>query len=115
MDKRTLAKIKDLANFIIADSSDDDITKSITSINKQRSGNDFRRYLIKLVAKYNERHSDNPKPLISVEEYAEYLFPDGTYWNEIRDILLIAIYQKLHEMNKKIAAEALETEDVRDN
>ncbi|WP_315815121.1 hypothetical protein [Paraflavitalea speifideaquila] len=101
MHKGTLAKIKELADFIIADSSDDEISKSITNINRQKSGNDLRRYLLKLVGLYNEKHSDSPKPLISVEEYTEYLFPDGSYWNEIRDILLIAIYQKLHELNKR--------------
>lgn len=112
MHKGTMAKIKELADFIIADSSDDEIAKSITNINRQKSGNDLRRYLLKLVGLYNEKHSDNPKPLITVEEYADYLFPDGTYWNEIRDLLLIAIYQKLHELNKKILAEAGDTENV---
>jgi CRISPR-associated protein Cst1 len=102
MDKRTLSKITELANFIIADSSDDAISKAVTNINKQKSSSDLRRYLLKLVVEYNRKHSDKPKPLITVEDYADYLFPDGTYWNEIRDLLLIAIYQKLHEMNKRI-------------
>jgi len=115
MDKRTLAKIKELADFIIADSSDDEITKSIIRINAQKSGNDLRRYLLRLVALYNEKHSDSPKPLVTVEEYADYLFPDGTYWNEIRDLLLIAIYQKLHELNKKVPAAADEIEAASSN
>lgn len=110
MDKRTLAKIKELADFIIADSSDDEITKSISNINKQKSSNELRRYLLKLVMDYNRKHSDNPKPLITVEDYADYLFPDGTYWNEVRDLLLIAIYQKLHELNKKVEVETEENE-----
>jgi CRISPR-associated protein Cst1 len=110
MDKRTLAKIKELADFIITDNSDDEITKSITNINKQKSSNELRRYLLKLVMDYNKKHSDNPKPLITVEDYADYLFPDGTYWNEIRDLLLIAIYQKLHELNKKVEVETDESE-----
>lgn len=102
MDKRTLSKILELADFIIADSSDDEIKKAITHINGQRSSNALRRYLLNLVADYNKKHSDKEKPLISIEEYADYLFPDGTYWNEIRDLLLIAIYQRLHEMNKSV-------------
>lgn len=112
MDKRTLAKIKELADFIISDSSDDEITKSLTTINKQRSGNGLRRYLVGLVVQYNQQHSEKPKPLITVEEYADFLFPDGTYWNEIRDLLVIAIYQKLHELNKKITTELLEDEEA---
>lgn len=102
MDKRTLSKILELADFIIADSSDDEIKKAITRINGQRSSNALRRYLLNLVAGYNKKHSDKEKPLITIEEYADYLFPDGTYWNEIRDLLLIAIYQRLHEMNKSV-------------
>lgn len=105
MDKRTLAKVLELADFIIADSSDDDIKKAIRRINGQRNSSALRRYLLNLVADYNKKHSDKKKPLISMEDYADYLFPDGTYWNEIRDLLLIAIYQRLHEMNKAIDAE----------
>lgn len=102
MDKRTLSKILELADFIIADSSNDEIKKAITRVNGQRSSNALRRYLLNLVADYNKKHSDKEKPLITIEEYADYLFPDGTYWNEIRDLLLIAIYQRLHEMNKSV-------------
>jgi CRISPR-associated protein Cst1 len=39
----------------------------------------------------------NPAPLFTLKEYALELFPDGTYWQEIQDLLLIAIYQKMHE------------------
>lgn len=112
MDKRTLTKLKELADFIISDSSDNEISKAIMSINKQKSSNELRRYLLKLVSEYNRRSSENPKPLITVEEYADYLFPDGTFWNEIRDLLLIAIYQKLHELNKKVDVPIDETENA---
>lgn len=111
MDKYTLAKIKELADFIIADSSDEEIGISITNLNRQKSSNELRRYLLKLVASFNKKHGDNPKPLISIEDYANYLFPDGTYWSEIRDLLLIAIYQRLHEMNKKMEIELVEEEN----
>lgn len=114
MDKRTLTKIKELADFIIADRSDYEISKAISAINKQKSSNDLRRYLLKLVAEYNKKHNSQPEPLITVEDYAEYLFPDGTYWNEIRDLLLIAIYQKLHELNKQVDID-IEEETELDN
>ncbi|MDE1191533.1 MAG: hypothetical protein PW786_05290 [Arachidicoccus sp.] len=105
MEKRTLSKILELADFIISDSSDDEIKKAITRINGQRSSSALRRYLLNLNAGYNKKHGDEKKPLISVEDYADYLFPDGTYWSEIRDLLLIAIYQRLHEMNKAVDVE----------
>lgn len=112
MDKRTLSKILELADFIIADSSDDEIKKAITRINGQKTSSALRRYLLNLVADYNRKHSDREKPLITMDEYAEYLFPDGTYWNEIRDLLLIAIYQRLHEMNKAVDVELEEVEEL---
>lgn len=111
MDKRTLSKILELADFIIANRSDEEIKKAITNINGQRSSSSLRRYLLNLVADYNKKYSDRKKPLISIEEYAEYLFPDGTYWNEIRDLLLIAVYQRLHEANKSVDVDLGENED----
>ncbi|TXJ23131.1 MAG: type I-B CRISPR-associated protein Cas8b1/Cst1 [Chitinophagaceae bacterium] len=112
MDKRTLSKILELADFIIGDSSDDEIKKAITRINGQRTSSALRRYLLNLVADYNRKHSDREKSLITIEDYANYLFPDGTYWNEIRDLLLIAIYQRLHEMNKSVNVELEEELDT---
>ncbi len=111
MDKRTLTKIKELADFIVNDRSDDEIKKSMTRLNGAKNSNELRYFLLKMADK-NYREG-NEKPLFSLEEYVEYLFPDGTYWKEIRDLLLIAIYQKLHETNKKveIALSEIETED----
>jgi CRISPR-associated protein Cst1 len=105
MDKRTLSKILELADFILTDTSDDEIKKAITRINSQKKSSELRRYLLGLIATYNKNNGDKEKPLITLEEYTEYLFPDGTYWNEIKDLLLIAIYQRLHEMNKSVAIE----------
>ena len=34
-----------------------------------------------------------------LDEYISYLFPDGSYWGEVRDMLLIYIYEKLHDLN----------------
>lgn len=108
MDKRTLGKIKALADFIVDDRSDDEIKKAMTRLNGAKNTNELRFFLLKLVDdNYNK---GNKEPLFSIEEYTEYLFPDGTYWKEIRDLLLIAIYQKLHEINKKVEVELLDTE-----
>jgi CRISPR-associated protein Cst1 len=113
MDKRTLSKIKELADFIVADRSEDEIKKSITRLNGEKSGNGLRKFMLKLADKnYGE---GNEKPLFSLEEYADYLFPDGTYWGEIRDLLLIAIYQRLHELNKKVDVNLPEEETEAEN
>lgn len=108
MDKRTLTKIKELADFIVNDRSDDEIKKSMTRLNGSKSSNGLRYFLLKLADKNYK--DGNEKPLFSLDEYVDYLFPDGTYWNEIRDLLLIAIYQKLHETNKKVEVELIENE-----
>jgi len=108
MDKRSLSKIKELADFIVNNRSDDDIKKSMTRLNGAKSSNELRYFLLKLVSRnYDEGNKD---PLFSLDEYVEYLFPDGSNWREIRDLLLIAIYQKLHEANKKVEIELAETE-----
>ena len=51
-------------------------------------------------------HDGNSEPIITVQDYTEYLFPEDNFWKEIRDVLLIAIYQRLHE--KAIKVEDLE-------
>ena len=93
MDKRTLEIIKDLADFIIQD--EDSLKKSVTRLNGIKNSYGVRQFLLHQIAKnYKE---GNEKALITLEDYVEYLFPDGASWRELRDVLLIAIYQKLHE------------------
>ena len=44
----------------------------------------------------------NDEAIVTVEDYTNYLFPEGSSWMETRDVLLIYIYQKLHEKNIKM-------------
>lgn len=109
MDKRTIQKIKDLADFIVTGREDDSIKKSVTRLNGMKTGQDLRHFLLKLIAENNNQKTG--KLLISLEEYVEYLFPDGTFWREIRDLLLIAAYQKIHENNVNVEVEHIESEE----
>jgi CRISPR-associated protein Cst1 len=109
MDKRTIQKIKDLAEFIVTGRGDDVIKKSVTKLNGMKTGQDLRQFLLKLIAENHNQQTG--KLLISLEEYVEYLFPDGIFWREIRDLLLIAVYQKLHENNIKVEVEYTDTEE----
>lgn len=70
----------------------------------------LRRFVIKdVVAKYyNEAHEE---AIVTVEDYANYLFPDVSSWQEMRDVLLIAIFQKLHERNQFIGQELNEEDE----
>ena len=108
MDKKTLSKIKDLANFIVDERTDDEIKKSMTRLNGAKSSHELRYILLKFLGKnYNE---GKESPLFTIEDYTEYLFPDGSNWKETRDLVLIAVYQKLHEANKKVEVELVENE-----
>ncbi len=100
MKKETIKKIMELADFIITDRSEDEIKKFITKLNGASKAFELRRFLLILV---DENYSkNNKKPIITVKDYTDYLFSDAGNAKEIRDILLIAIYQKMHELNLKV-------------
>jgi CRISPR-associated protein Cst1 len=106
MKKETIDKIMELADFIINDRSEDEIKKLISKLNGSSKAHDLRRFLLGLVSEnYNK---ENDKPLITVKDYTDYLFGDGGNTGEIRDVLLIAIYQKMHEMNLKVEIDNVE-------
>jgi CRISPR-associated protein Cst1 len=108
MDKRSIQKIKQLADYIVLGQEKDVVKKSITKLNGTKSSHDIRFFLLKLMN--NNYQKGNQQPLFTLEEYVDYLFPDGTSWREIRDLLLIAIYQKLHETKLSLEIELPEEE-----
>lgn len=110
MDKRALTKIKELASFIVDNRSEDDIKKAMTGLNRAKASFELRSFFLNKLLKKNY-DEENEKPLFTVDEYVEFLFPDGSNWKELRNLLLIAIYQKLHETNKKIESEEVEEND----
>jgi CRISPR-associated protein Cst1 len=106
MDKRTLQKIKDVAGFIVG-RDEDSIKKAILRLNRAKYVQEVRQYLLKLI---DDNYKANPEtPLIRLDD-VEYLFPETVSWREIRDLLLIAIYEKLHDNNKIIPTELDEQE-----
>ncbi len=109
MDKRSIDKIKQVADFIVINRETDFITKSIKRLNGEKSPHGLRQFFVKLNSENYQKEAD--KALITVQDYAEYLFPDGGNWREVRDVLLIAIYEKLHETNKVVPILVLEDEE----
>jgi CRISPR-associated protein Cst1 len=99
MKKETIQKITELADFIINDKSEDEIKKAMNILNQSEKPNELRRFFLDLVKENYEK--ENKKPLITIKDYNEYLFSDSSNSREIRDVLLIAIYQKLHEIYLK--------------
>ncbi|MDH6535002.1 type I-B CRISPR-associated protein Cas8b1/Cst1 [Parabacteroides sp. 52] len=100
MDKRTLDKIKELAFFVVDERNEDGIKDNVKNINLAKTSSELSRSLIKLLKENYEL--GNKAPLFTLEEYVYYLFPDGTSWRDIRNLLLIAIYDELHKRNLQI-------------
>jgi len=77
----------------------------------------LRSALLKIV-KANFQ-SGAQEPLIRIQEWVDYLFPDGQRWGEVRDLLLIHLYEKFHdeginreEIPQTDIQEAVESEPV---
>ena len=100
-----------MADFILQSNDESGIKKAIKKLDAAKNSYMLRRFVIKdIVAKYY--NENNEGVILTVEEYAEYLFPDTESWKEIRDVLLIAIYQKLHESNIVIETELEDDDNV---
>jgi len=98
MKKETINKIKELATFLVREENTDKIRKRIKALDSVKNAAGLRRFILHDVIAENY-NSGNKKAIITLEDYINYLFPDGSYWSEIRDLLLIAIYQEMHERN----------------
>ncbi|MBP7562629.1 MAG: type I-B CRISPR-associated protein Cas8b1/Cst1 [Candidatus Cloacimonetes bacterium] len=79
---------------------EDSVKKYLVMIEGASKAYQLRGTLLKLIKKnYLNGGSD---PLLTLEEYVNYLFPDGQFWGEVRDLLLIFIYEVLHKENISI-------------
>jgi CRISPR-associated protein Cst1 len=108
MDKRTVLKIKEIADFIVVGKSTDYVKKAEKRLNGCKNSTVLRQFLLSLIKE--NLNSGNETPLITLEEYVEYLVPDGANWRETRDLILIALYQKIHAENINIEIEITEDE-----
>jgi hypothetical protein len=102
MKRETIDKINQIADCILQINDEREIKKVITNLNKAKSGFELRRFIVQNVVIKNYKKNSEDDPILTVKEYSEYLFSDSEFWSEIRDVLLIAIYQRLHEKNIKI-------------
>jgi CRISPR-associated protein Cst1 len=106
MNTKTLDLIEKISDFVIQDISG--LKKNISKI-KTSNNSELRSFLIKQIETNYKNGSETP--LITLREYVGYLFPEGTNWKEIRDLMLICIYQKLHENEIPIEIEEEENEE----
>lgn len=70
--------------------------KFITPIEGAKYGHQLRSAIIRMVKEHYK--NAEREPFIRFNDYVEYLFPDGQSWYEVRDFLLISLYEKLHEL-----------------
>ncbi|MBW2662408.1 MAG: type I-B CRISPR-associated protein Cas8b1/Cst1 [Deltaproteobacteria bacterium] len=85
-----------------------DYKKFITPIEGARYGHQLQNAIIRMVKEHYK--NGEPEPFVRFKDYVEYLFPDGQSWYEVRDFLLISLYEKLHKLRiepDKIPDEAI--------
>lgn len=99
MEQTQLDKIKQVGDLIaecIQKSVDDKRLKQLERAKSYSECRNIFRYIIR------ERIQQGaPKPLFSIDDYMEHLFPTSdnlnlTPWRETRDLLLFRIYEQLH-------------------
>lgn len=107
MDKRTIEVMRRIATFVAQNCSDDE-TKRVLRLRGANTKREVFKELLRLV----NMNKDNQEPLIKLDD-VEFLFPEGYSWIEMRNILLIAIYEQLHVLNRKVGdvGEVDEAED----
>jgi CRISPR-associated protein Cst1 len=108
MNKKTIEKIQFLADYVVKGQDKDFIAKTIKKLDGTKGAYMLRRILLKWIG---DNAKSGNSPLITVEDYVNYLFSDNSNWSEIRDVLIIAIYQKSHEKQIQIEVD-LEEETI---
>ena len=95
MDKKRLETLKrvgdELSEYIKK-------TGNVKRLNDLERVKDYSRFrnVLRLIIKERIKQGEE-KPLFSLEEYVNYLFPEGAFgWRETQDILLFRVYENLH-------------------
>lgn len=109
MKNETLNKLHEIATFILQNTPETDINKTIVTLNGINSAYLLRRFILKIVEK--NYALGNEDAIVTVEDYTNYLFPETNSWKETRDVLLIYIYQMLHERKIKVNIDDTDVED----
>jgi CRISPR-associated protein Cst1 len=115
MQKEQIVLIKKIGNKIFElMNKESNYKKYLVMIEGATRAHQLRSALIKIIkTNYNNGAEE---PVFTMDEYVNYLFPDGRYWGEVRDLLLIFLYEKLHQNAVNVAevsdVELKETEDI---
>ncbi len=118
MEQQTLNLIERLAKHL-AEQDESQVKKTLNRLKLARNEAGVRTLLLNTqfrhykVQQKNDEDSVNGKdaePFIRLEEYVRYLFPESGDWRRIKDLLLISIYEQLHDLGKAIPVLDEETE-----
>ncbi|PKP59983.1 MAG: type I-B CRISPR-associated protein Cas8b1/Cst1 [Candidatus Altiarchaeales archaeon HGW-Altiarchaeales-1] len=110
MDPKRLETLKRVGDELSEYIKSTDNTKRLSDLERVKNYGSFRNILRKII---KDRINNADKPMFSLEEYVEYLFPDGYLsWRETQDLLLFRIYEDLHDWlkNKELPENEVEEE-----
>lgn len=108
MNEKRLGTLKRVGDDLSEYIKSTDNTKRLVDLERAGNYNNFRNVLRKIIK--DRIKSNAEKPIFSLEEYVEDLFPDGNLgWKETQDLLLFRMYEKLHDWLK--SKELPETEE----
>ncbi|CAN2040602.1 CRISPR-associated protein Cst1 [Candidatus Magnetomoraceae bacterium gMMP-15] len=70
--------------------------KYIAEIEGSKRSYELRGKIVRMAKAYYK--NEESEPFVRCKDYVEYLFADGQSWYETRDLLLICLYEKLHDL-----------------
>lgn len=99
MEETRLEKIKQVGDLIADSIQESGSKKRLTRLEGAKSYEACRTVLLYIIR--DRIKQDTEKPLFSLDDYVEHLFPESedfsaTPWRETRDLLLFRVYERLH-------------------
>lgn len=111
MRQEQIELIRGIADKIIClAQKDGDYKKLITPIEGARYAYQLRTAILRMVKAHYK--GGEATPFVRLGDYVDYLFPDGQSWYEVRDLMLICIYEKLHDL--RIQPDEISDENIPD-
>lgn len=89
---------------------ENDYKKFIRPIEGANKSYKLRSHLVRL-NKLNFNNGEK-EPMLRLNDYVNYLFPDGQFWSEVRDLLLICIYERFHDEGINASEVGLEENEI---
>jgi len=96
--------------IIILSQKGNNYNKFLIPLEGARYAGQLRTVILRLVKAHYK--NGEAEPFIRFKEYVEFLFPDGQNWMEVRDFLLISLFERLHDL--RIEADLIADEGIPD-